>query len=301
MKVTKKAADGQVSGSFFDPTSQEAKDILTDLAKPSQSLPATFLIGSLSKGEFMSKTCESAKTLVGYSEELSRWCVIQIRCKRWGCRHCGERKMTHYAWRCQDAKPNRLVTLTVNNPLWETPRQAFDETKRQVTALAVRTRRLYGEFEYFKVLEVTKKGWPHYHLIVRSKYIPQHYLSDLWNELTGAPIVDVRKLKKSKDVFFYVMKYLAKQKYIPWTNRRVSWSRSFFDDTPFDSGPGLRLTQVGWIDEHPENILMKHFRPVRLEPYSKDCWTLQPGTGYPVGRSLLSMRMARKKKSQTKS
>lgn len=235
--------------------------------------------------------------MVGFSSLIDRWVVIQIRCKRWGCRHCGERKVTHFGWRCEDAKPNRLVTLTVSNSLWDDPRKAYDGTKGKVTQLAIRLRRKFGEFEYFKVLEVTKNGWPHYHLIVRSEYIPQTVISKLWRELTGAHIVDVRKIRKSRDVYFYVVKYLSKQKYIPWTTRRVSWSKNFFPPVDFKPGPGLGMTDVGWSDEHPEDILRKEFHPFQITAYSNDCWAIEKGMGFSVG---LPIKFAHRKKHSKK-
>ncbi len=260
---------------------------------PSDQPPSiNFLIGSTVGHELLADTCPSAKTLVGFSLTLDRWCVIQIRCKRWGCRHCGQRKTTHLGWRCEDAMPNRLITLTVNNTLWETPRDAYERTKGKVTQLATRLRRVYGEFEYLRVLEVTKLGWPHYHLIVRSGYIPQKVLSSVWSDLTGAFIVDVRKIKKRQDVYFYVVKYLSKQRYIPWTNRRVSWSRDFFDKTPFDKPDGLKLRDVGWFDDHPERILQIYWKRFLITSFGRDCWLLPEGKGERIGKP---MRLKSKK------
>ena len=248
-----------------------------------QEASPPFLIGTLKARESFFDTCPSAKCIVGYSTTLSQWCVIQIRCKRWGCRHCGERKMTHYGWKCLAAKPNKLITLTVANRLWDTPRLAFDGTKGKIAQLATRLRRKYEEFEYFKVLEVTKIGWPHYHLIARSPYIPQREISGAWSELTGAPIVDVRKIKKSQDVYFYVVKYLGKQKYIPWTNRRCSWSKNFFPIEEWKAGPGLELKTMGWSDDHPAAIIRQHFHPFWITQYSRDCWTIAEKDGFAIG------------------
>lgn len=198
--------------------------------------------------------------------------------------------MRHFAWKCFDAKPNRLVTFTVANAIWRSPRDAFEGTKRKITQAATRLRREFGEFEYFKVLEVTKKGWPHYHLVVRSPYISQRHLSNLWDELTGAHIVDVRKLKATKDVYFYVMKYLAKQKYIPWTNRRVSWSKRFFVKTPFDTSKGLELVDVSMQSEHPTVTIENNYRNVTLTAYSRDCWLIEEGKGHEIGIPIEELR-----------
>lgn len=260
-----------------------------------QAQTPSFLIGTLDAKAQLDQTCPYAKTLTGYSQTLERWCVIQIRCKRWGCRYCGERKTVAFGFRVSDAQPNRLITLTIATKSWSSPREAFDGTKRMVTRLAIKLRRDHGEFEYFKVLEVTKKGWPHYHLIVRSSYIPQPKISNEWNRLTGAHIVDVRKIKKPSDVYFYIVKYLSKQKYIPWTDRRVSWSKHFFQDKEFDRGPGLKLDHVGMIDEHPRSVLRKEYHPFRIHIYSADCWTLPEGVGFELGRPMSSLRRRKKK------
>lgn len=255
----------------------------------------TFLIFGKLAHDTMQNTCPSAKSMIAFSIKLGRVVVIQVRCKRWGCRHCGERKVTHFGWRCEDAKPNRLITLTVSNSLWSSPRAAYDGTKGKVTQLAIRLRRKFGEFEYFKVLEVTKKGWPHYHLVVRSEYIPHQVIARMWQDLTGATIVDVRKIKKSRDVFFYVMKYLAKQRYIPWTTRRVSWSKNFFPPMKFKGGKTLDLVQVHWNDEHPDYMLKKYFHPFRIEAISSDCWAIETGKGEIVGTPI---SLARRKKTK---
>lgn len=250
----------------------------------SQTNLPSFLVGSIECKERLGKGCQHARTLHGFSPPLDRWCVIALPCKRWGCRHCGERKIVRFGWRCADAKPNRLVTLTIANALWETPRDAYDGTKSKVSEFAVRLRREHGEFEYFKVLEVTKKGWPHYHLIVRCPYIDQKEMSNLWATLTGAPIVDVRAIKKTADVYYYVVKYLGKQKYIPWTDRRVSWSKNFWQDADWKAPPKIELVETTVLDEHPDVILRKYYHPFRIQIYSDACWCVDANQGSRIER-----------------
>jgi hypothetical protein len=121
-----------------------------------------------------------------------------------------------------------MITLTIDPKLWVTPRDAYDGTRRKLSDFAKAIRKIRGRFEYLRVLEVTKKGWPHYHFLAKCDYIPQATISKVWAELTGAVIVDVRRVEQKTNVFRYVLKYLCKQAYVPWTNRRVSWSKDFF-------------------------------------------------------------------------
>jgi hypothetical protein len=171
--------------------------------------------------------CPWSTVLTAWSQTLGRSVVVSVGCKRWSCPFCGRNRIISLAKRVEAAKPNRLVTLTTNPAHWDNPRHAFDGTRRSLGAFC-RTMRARGEWEQLRVLEVTKKGWPHYHLMVRSPYVPHAIIRDRWAELTSAKIVDVRQVKKRDNVYWYLVKYLAKQDYCEFTTRRLSWSKNFF-------------------------------------------------------------------------
>lgn len=239
----------------------------------------TYLIGSLTGTQNFLDCCPFAATVCGWSVTLQATVVIQLRCKRWTCRHCGERLIAHYGRKCEAAKPNRFITLTCANNRWSDPLAAYHGTRKAVTALAAKLRRRLGEFEYFRVLEATKKGWPHYHLITRCPYVPQAELSTEWNKLTNAPIVDVRQVKRIRDVYSYVVKYLGKQKAVPWTNRRVAWSRHFWSVDDFKAGPTLEMPCPEYNGDHPASYLAWRYEGRLIETYSRDCWILR---GFPT-------------------
>lgn len=232
------------------------------------------LIGAYTPLAAWMNCCPRARTLTGWSVTLDSHVIIQVTCKNWGCPICGRRKVQRYAKMVADACPNRLITLTVNPGRWENPRAAYDGTRRAVPRLTAKLRKAYGEFEFFRILEVTKKGWPHYHLVTRSPFIPQGEISNLWDELTGAPIVDVRELKKKTNAYWYVVKYLGKQEYIPWTDRRASSTKGFFVKTEFVAGPGLELQGQRFVGHRPDHFLGWDHRGWTLERYSTDCWRL---------------------------
>lgn len=230
------------------------------------------VINSLARVQEHFKFCPSASTLVAYSKVLQTDVICQIKCKRWGCSHCGPRRIISLALRCKTAAPNRLITLTVDTKLYLSPREAYDKTRRMVTQLAVRMRRRYKEFEYIRILEVTKKGWPHYHLLVRSPYLPHQIIKDTWAELTGATIVDVRQMKKDNNIYFYVLKYLAKQKVIPWTNRRVSWSRKFFAKNSKPKGQPLKLQDRDLRSDHPAEVIFLKWNGQFIYQFNRDVY-----------------------------
>lgn len=182
--------------------------------------------------------CPTSTVALAWSEALARSVVISVGCRRWACPFCGRRRVAALARKVEDAEPNRLVTLTVDPKLWESPRHAYDGTRRALAPFT-RAMRRGGEFEYLRVLELTKKGWPHYHLLVRSPYRPYAHVQATWAELTGARVVDIRQVKKRDSVYWYLVKYLAKQHYCDFTERRVSQTSHFFK--PKVPYPGLGL------------------------------------------------------------
>lgn len=250
---------------------------------PTNEAPAKFLIGSLQDTAAFLNCCPYAATIEARSLMLNAWVIIQVRCKRWSCRHCGERLMAHYARKVTAAEPTKFITLTTAIEPMETPRDAYDKSRRGLTQLAAILRRRLGEFEYFRVLETTKRGWPHYHLAARCPYIPQPELSREWDRLTGARIVDVRMIKRVQDVYRYVVKYLSKQKSIPWTKRRVSWSRNFWKADGFQPAGSLVLASETFTRSNPAQVLCWNYPHAEIETYSRDCWILHSRPDQPPG------------------
>lgn len=64
--------------------------------------------------------------------------------------------------------------------------------------------------EYLTVVEATQRGWPHLHVLTTRRWIDQRWLSQLWNKLTGAHIVDIRRVTNTGMAVGYVAKYLGK-------------------------------------------------------------------------------------------
>jgi len=139
--------------------------------------------------------------------------------------------MAAHLWhRVHAAQPTKFITLTCNPTKWTDPRHAYKGTTRQLCIMARRIREKWGDFQYLRVLEQTAAGWPHYHMLARTGFIAQKWLSTLWDHLTGAPIVDIRKIKDTDTAIRYATKYLTKQGVIAFTRRRMSWSKTFFPE-----------------------------------------------------------------------
>lgn len=157
-----------------------------------------------------------------------------IHCKSWQCPKCKELNAKRLRQRLAQIQPNRFLTLTCNPSQFSTPSQAFRHLSISVNRLFKRLRRLYPRtsFAYFGIWELSQSGWPHCHLLLDSPYLPQALVSSLWNELTGAPIIDIRVIRGQKAARNYVLKYVTKDLYAPPNMHRYRSSRGFLPPAP---------------------------------------------------------------------
>jgi len=221
-------------------------------------------------------TCWHAQTLEAYSAQFKCTVFIALPCKQWSCRHCAEVKIRQLSVKTQRAKPNRLLTLTVDPSNYENPRHAFDETRRKVPEVMRALRKRYDEVEYLRVTELTSRGWPHYHLMVRSPYIPHAVVKTIWKDLTGALIVDLRQIKQALNTYTYLVKYLSKMHKIGWTDRHVSYSRNFFPKEESHEKYHLDLSEQTVIESHPSTYLYARFRGATLTMIGPNLYALDP-------------------------
>lgn len=217
--------------------------------------------------------CPYGQTLHAWSKTLDCEVIMLLPCKRWGCMHCGVVRAADLSRRIVTAAPTKFITLTVSNSHFNDPRHAYDETRRRLPKWSAKVRKQLGSFEYVRILEVTEKGYPHYHLLARCGYIPQQTLSMFWAGLTGSPIVDVRAIRPGQNAVNYVCKYLRKQKYCSFTNRRVSWTKGFFPPEPKSDKTDWDLKHKEHKIDHPAWVVTEEWPGqmiYRIGPYA---WT----------------------------
>lgn len=236
-------------------------------------------------------TCPHAQTLRGWSTVENCEIYIPLTCKQWSCRTCAETKIRIMAARTREAKPTRMLTLTLDPQQYKTPREAYDHSRRQIPELFKYLRTKFGEIEYLRVTELTRDGWPHYHFLLRSGYIPHAAIRFKWNELTKAIIVDIRPVQKSFAAYTYLVKYLSKIHSIPWTDRHLSYSRNFFppEDPKQKNLLGLEMTET--IPMHPATVIYREgegavWRKIGSKAFA--LVTLNPDFNDPAAATLLT-------------
>ncbi|MBA7712365.1 hypothetical protein ES703_121339 [subsurface metagenome] len=64
--------------------------------------------------------------------------------------------------------------------------------------------------DYIRCREVTKSGLRHEHILFRGSYIEQAFLSHLWQEIHGAPVVWIQGVRGKGRLSSYMAKYASK-------------------------------------------------------------------------------------------
>jgi len=242
----------------------------------------TYLVGPKSSPAFKYfGVCPYAQTLSAYSVTHGAQVLFCLPCKRWSCRVCAEKKIKKLAHSVRAARPTRLLTLTVDPALYVSPRHAWEETRKCVPILVRNLRKRFGEVEYLRVTEVTQKGWPHYHLLVRSGYLPHSAVRKAWNELTGARIVDLRKVTQSFKAYQYLVKYLSKLHTLDWTERHVSYSKNFITKDTWEAESPREYADESFHSYHPANFAAEHCVGSILHRLSEHCHLVLP-KGHPA-------------------
>lgn len=219
--------------------------------------------------------CPRAQTLVAYSLTHQADILYVLPCRTWSCRPCAERKIKQMACMVRDVKPNRLLTLTVNPALYASRKEAWEKTVKQVPILIRRLRAKFGSVEYLRVTELTSKGWPHYHLLLKSAFLPHSVVKRYWSEQTGAYVVDIRQVRKSFSAYKYLVKYLSKLHHIDWTARHVSRSRGFRPSSDWTPEEPIETAEGEFVHSHPAHVLMERYQGQKAQRLSPGAYVIQ--------------------------
>lgn len=133
-----------------------------------------------------------------------------VGCGRWECPECAKlklKKLRRRVWRTFGNETLRLLTLTVATGEW-TEEESLFAIKSAWDVLLKRLRRRYPKLKFFLVFELTKRGYPHLHILL-NQFIPHRWLSAAWGEIMRSPIVHIERTQDVGAVR-YIMKYLGK-------------------------------------------------------------------------------------------
>ncbi len=152
-----------------------------------------------------------------------------LLCRSWQCEHCCPLRKRQLMAQAGQGNPNRFLTLTVNPGYLNTPEERLKALAWAWRTVVKRLRREHkGKvIEYLAVVEETKNGEPHLHILLRSPFFPQQQISAYMAELIHAPIVDIQGLKSARQAVAYVAKYITKKPAQFGTSKRYWSSRHY--------------------------------------------------------------------------
>jgi len=138
--------------------------------------------------------------------------AVTLFCKRWTCDECAPNLRRRVRALIMQGEPSTFITLTASDQAGHTPAQAARTLVIGWRRLCRRilVKRGMDRLPFFAVLEETKRGRPHLHILCRVGWLRQSWLSAQWQELAQSKIVDIRSVKSQRHAARYLAKYLAK-------------------------------------------------------------------------------------------
>lgn len=159
--------------------------------------------------------------------------VYPVRCKSWNCPDCQHYRARLLRAQAYEGKPDKFITITVNPHWFNSPEERCREMTKAWRDFVREWRRTHGgkRIEYMYVIERTKRGEPHMHILARSDWIPQKELSAWMARRMGAPVVDIQKPRTRRGAVRYIAKYVTKELHQFDGSKRYFRSRGWLTET----------------------------------------------------------------------
>lgn len=176
---------------------------------------------------------------------------LTLTCRRDGSRTANEAaRALAQAWRMVRQEAERIQkrehqrnASTPNNEQRK-PRPGGPSPGRSPVDLGKEKR-----IEFLAVFEATKLGWPHLHILCRSKWIDYHWLSDQMRKRLNSPMVNVQRITNPAKAAGYVAKYCGKAPHKFGDCKRYWKSKNYC--APYDPFAGLEPTEIPTFEVVP--------------------------------------------------
>lgn len=138
--------------------------------------------------------------------------AASLKCRTWTCPDCQRMRQRELKRLGRAGKPTKFITLTISPTVGDGPADRARILVRAWRLIVKRARRHFHwkHLPYLVVIEATKAGEPHLHILARCGYLPQKWLSECMAELAQSPIVWIEACDGSTRVAAYVAKYIGK-------------------------------------------------------------------------------------------
>ena len=197
--------------------------------------------------------------------------AIPIKCRAWTCEYCAPERRRRLIAQGISGKPRRFMTITRRRGLDESPTEAARTLAKGWRQLARLIRKELNKppaqrwqladeprepeeqkklefiirkddinhkpiLEYLCVLEAHKSGWPHMHLLLRTRYIPHDWLTQKATKLLQSKVIGISYVKTGHSPAAYVAKYVGKSPHKFGTLKRYWMTSKYQQEKNTDAG-----------------------------------------------------------------
>lgn len=206
--------------------------------------------------------------------------AVTVPCRSWTCERCLPQRRKQLIRNAHDGEPDTFLTLTIRNDgtlsaddaakklslawrhlrlraLREARRDRFKVNKPSapknywsapVHAHIIRNKvKLRGRsLPFIAVFEAhPSSGFPHLHILLRSKWIDHEWLSANMADLIDSPVVGIERIKNRRKQAAYVAAYCGKQTERFGSTKRY-WQSKDYRLVKHDRSPDRPVLRGGW-------------------------------------------------------
>lgn len=103
------------------------------------------------------------------------------------------------------------ILRTINALAAEIAHKQRERDRKLRRIVAIDDRRNDTTWRYFAFLERTERGEPHLHILIRSRYIDQRWISMQMAELLNSPVCWIQAIAETEKAVSYASKYVGKE------------------------------------------------------------------------------------------
>lgn len=173
--------------------------------------------------------------------------AISLKCRSWTCENCQDMRKRALIAQGIGGTPNTFLTLTYRVREGKTPNQAALELSRAWRLVRLRLMRKYKlkKLPFLAVFEKTKLGWPHIHILLRTRYLDYSLIRGWMEEIADSPVIWIKKIPNMKQAVGYVTAYCGKATEKFETAKRY-WQSRDYDLRDPEEDPQHGKERGGW-------------------------------------------------------
>jgi len=155
--------------------------------------------------------------------------AVALRCRAWTCPECQPVRKAQLIAECHRGAPNTFLTLTLRRIPGRSPNQAAKALARawRLLRLRIMRHRSFKKLPFAAVMEAHQSGYPHLHILLRSVWLDQKWLSAQMADIADSPVVSIQRIDHKAKIAGYVAKYAGKAAHKFGTAKRYWFSRDW--------------------------------------------------------------------------